>query len=160
MIENNTEDIIKVLKKGILEVKELFYGLSFGVLILLNLIVFGIIPFAIGMVSALCLLLIVLIIFPKINSYNNDIQHLKRSELNNLEGDLLAIFKSDDTVGDEWKIFVNSGNQEYVTFEIGEKIAKKLTEGDVIKVIYTPNNKIIVSFKMVRKIITNEESSK
>lgn len=156
MIENNIEDIIKVLKKEISQVTALFYGLSLGVLILLSLMAFEIIPTIIGMVSALCLIFILLIMLPKINLYNNDIQSLKRNELNCLEGDLLAVFKSDDTISDEWMIFVNSGNQEYLQFEIGAQIAKDLAEGDVVNILYTPNNKIIVTFDVIRKIVNNK----
>lgn len=153
MIENDIEDIIKVLKKKALQVKKIFYGLTFTILVIFILITLNMISLIPGAVIVIFLLFIVLMIYTTINSYNNDVQSLKKNELKSLEGDILAVFKSEDSIENTWKIYVNSGNKEYISFEIGEKISKNLTEGDIVNIVYTPNNKIIVSLKMVRKTV-------
>lgn len=156
MIGNNIEDIIKVLDKKMLRIKMCFYGLICLMLGVFMCTILNIISLITGFELINCILFIICTLYPKINSYSRDVQSLKRDELKKLEGDILKVFKFDNSVENTWGIHVNSGNKEYVTFEIGEKVAKKLTKGDVINVLYTPNKKIIVSLKMVKKIVNTD----
>lgn len=153
MIQKNKDEVIKELKASIKKTKYIFWALMFAVIISLGLSFAQLLNITFGVIISLYFLCMSIFILPKINRYNFDINKIENGETLSYEGDLLAVYPSEDTLsGKEWTLLLNIGEKEYVELTVDSKVGTALGEGDIISVNLTPFNQIIMDLSLIRKI--------
>lgn len=143
--KRDSNEVIQQLSSTVKNSKILFYLSVIFTILTFGLIMCNIINGFIGLILTIYFLVMIVILFPKISMFNKDALDVRNDTLEEIENKVLAVFPVDDENKiNEWMIFVQTSDTEYLELEVPYAVGVALQEGDTVYVKYTKNTKTVI----------------
>lgn len=143
--KRDSDEVIYELSSNVKKSKILFYLSAICTVLTLGLIICDLITAIMGLILTIYFLIMIVILFPKISAFNSDALDIRNNNLEEIENKVLAVFPVDEAnKTNDWMIFVQSSDTEYVELEVPYEVGNALKEGDSVYVKYTKKTKTVM----------------